>query len=118
MKLNAIFIPEHKTNILPLNDSEFLINTPITPSDEQISRIENPNEFALSISIPTQLLEITPSYFSGYDRIMSFFGANVWSDPSENPETIKPDTVLSFRHTNMKSKPLDQTVSHYCQSKL
>ncbi len=110
LKLNAIFIPEHKTNILPLNDSEFLISTPITPSDEQISRIENPNEFAFSISIPTQLLEITPSYFSGYDRIMSFFGANVWSDPSENPETIKPDTVLSFRHTNMYGLGLSSTL--------
>ena len=101
LKLNAIFIPKHETNILPLNDSEFLISTPITPNDEQISMVENPYEFALSISIPTQLLDITTSYFSGYDRIMSFFGANVWTGQWSNPEAIKADTVLSFRHTDM-----------------
>ena len=63
LKINAIFIPEHQTNILPLNDSEFLISSPITPKDEQIMSIKNPQEYALSISIPTLFFDITTSYF-------------------------------------------------------
>ncbi len=39
------------------------------------------------------------SYFSGYDRIVSFFGANVWSNLAFT-NTIA-DTVLSYRKTDV-----------------
>ena len=100
IKLNAIFIPQHNTNILPLNDPEFVISTPIVPKDEQILELDNPYEYGLSVNFPFGSKDITASYFSGYDRIMSFFGANVWSNQAFlNP--IIPDTVLSYRKTNV-----------------
>ena len=48
-----------------------------------------------------QSIDITASYFSGYDRIVSFFGANVWSEINKEPSTILPDTVLSYRKTKV-----------------
>ena len=41
VKINTVFIPEHKTNILPFNDSEFSISTPIEIKSEQIEKIKN-----------------------------------------------------------------------------
>ena len=79
LKLNAIFIPEHNPNTLPLNDPEFALSIPIVPTDEQIMELDNPHEYGISINIPFSSMDVTTSYFSGYDRIVSFFGANVWS---------------------------------------
>ena len=104
-KINAIIIPEHKINVLPFNDSEFAISTPIQIKSEQIEEINNPIEYALSIAFSNQFIDITASYFSGYDRIMSSFGANVWKTGSDNPQILEAvgtiDTVLSYRKTNM-----------------
>ena len=99
IKLNAIFIPEHNTNILPLNDSEFTISTPIVPTDEQIMDLNKPFEYGISINIPFYSMDITTSHFSGYDRIVSFFGANVWSNLAFTK--IIADTVLSYRKTDV-----------------
>ena len=101
-KLNAIFIPQHNTNILPLNDPEFALSIPIVPTDEQIMELDNPYEYGVSINIPFSSMDVTTSYFSGYDRIVSFFGANVWTDYTGNPQSIIAiDTVLSFRKTDI-----------------
>ena len=99
--LNAIFIPEHNSNVLPLNDPEFSLSVPIVPTYEQIMDLDNPYEYGLSINIPFSSMDVTTSYFSGYDRIVSFFGANVWTEPNSNPQSIIAiDTVLSFRKTD------------------
>ena len=99
LKLNAIFIPEHNPNTLPLNDPEFALSIPIVPKDEQIMELDNPYEFGLSLNYPFNSLDITTSYFSGYDRIVSFFGANVWSNLAFT--NIIADTVLSYRKTDV-----------------
>jgi len=102
LKLNAIFIPKHKPNTLPLNDPEFALSIPIVPTDEQIMDLDNPYEYGISINIPFSSMDVTTSYFSGYDRIVSFFGANVWTEPNSNPQSIIAiDTVLSFRKTDI-----------------
>ena len=100
LKLNAIFIPEHKPNTLPLNDPEFALSIPIVPTDEQIMELDSPYEYALSLNLPLNNLDITTSYFSGYDRIVSFFGANVWANQAFT-DPIVADTVLSYRKTEM-----------------
>ena len=99
MKLNTVFIPQHNSNILPLNDPEFAISSPIVPKDEQIMELENPYEYGLSMNFPFNSMDITTSYFSGYDRIVSFFGANVWSNKAFG--NIIADTVLSYRKTDV-----------------
>jgi len=100
IKFNAVFLPQLNTNVLPLNDPEFSISTPIVPKDEQILELNNPYEYGISINIPFNSMDITTSYFSGYDRIVSFFGANVWSNQAFL-DPIIPDTVLSYRKTNV-----------------
>ena len=101
LKLNTIFIPQHNTNVLPLNDPEFAISSPIVPKDEQIIQLDNPYEYGISMQFPINSIDITTSYFSGYDRIVSFFGANIWSDKNKDESTIMPDTVLSYRKTKV-----------------
>ena len=60
MKLNAIFIPEHKPNTLPLNDPEFALSIPIVPTDETVP-----------MSIPDPM---NPRYSYGGGKIISEFG--------------------------------------------
>jgi len=62
--------------------------------------LDNPYEYALSLNLPLNNLDITTSYFSGYDRIVSFFGANVWANQAFT-DPIVADTVLSYRKTEM-----------------
>ena len=101
IKINTVFIPNHKANILPLNDPEFAISSPIIPKNEQILSLNKNNEYGLAISYPFNSTELTLSYFSGYDRIVSFFGANVWANKAFDISSIIPDTILSFRKTNV-----------------
>jgi hypothetical protein len=115
LTLNSVFIPFHNTHVLPLNDPEFAISTPIVPKDEQINdmqhtpfplsfypfKVSPSYEYGFSINVPLESADITASYYSGNDRIMSFFGANLWTGQDSNPEAVKPDTVLSYRRTNM-----------------
>jgi len=112
LKFNAIFIPEHNTNTLPLNDPEFSISIPIVPKDEQIMELDNPNEYALSLNFPINTIDITTSYFSGYDRIVSFFGANVWANQAFT-DPIIADTVLSYRKTEMYGLGLSLLLSDF-----
>ena len=100
LKLNTVLIPQHNTNVLPLNDPEFAISIPIDPRDEQILVINEPFEYGLSITMPIQSIDITTSYFSGYDRIMSFFGVNFWTESDGDPQNGLIDTVLSYRKTD------------------
>ena len=52
LTFNALFIPRHSASILPLNDPEFAISSPIVPTDEQIMKLRNPNEYGISLHIP------------------------------------------------------------------
>ena len=100
MRINTIFIPKPIPNLLPLNDPEFAISSPIIPKDEQIMNLNKPyGEYGLSLNFPIGLTDLTFSYFSGYDKIVSLFGANVWSNQAFT--TITADTVLSYRKTNV-----------------
>ena len=101
IKLNGIFIPQHNANIIPFDDSEFAISIPIVPKEEQIRKLKNPYEYGLSLHLPISSMDITTSYFSGYDRIVSFSGVNLWTGQWSNPHAIKQDIVLSYRHTKM-----------------
>ena len=100
LKLNTVLIPQHNTNVLPLNDPAFAISIPINPRDEQILVINEPLEYGLSITMPIQSIDITTSYFSGHDRIMSFFGVNFWTESDKNIQNGIIDTVLSYRKTD------------------
>ena len=99
IRLNTIFIPKHSPNLLPLNDPEFAISSPIIPKDEQIMDLKESYEYGLSLNIPINYIDLTFSYFSGYDKIVSLFGANVWSNQAFT--TITADTVLSYRKTDV-----------------
>ncbi|MDP6570635.1 MAG: hypothetical protein QGF57_05285, partial [Candidatus Marinimicrobia bacterium] len=92
-KLNLVYIPKTASHIVPLDDPEFAINSPVSLRDDQIMKVNSP-EWGYSFTIPYSIMEFSTSYFSGYDRIVSFFGANVWSNQAfTNP--IVADTVFS-----------------------
>jgi hypothetical protein len=59
----------------------------------------NSPEWGYSFTIPYSIMEFSTSYFSGYDRIVSFFGANAWGYKTLTDTEI--DTVYSYRKTDM-----------------
>ena len=101
IRLNTIFIPKHSPNLLPLNDPEFAISSPIIPKEEQIMDLKESYEYGFSLNIPINYIDLTFSYFSGYDKTVSFFGANIWSDQAFNLASVIPDTILSYRKTDV-----------------
>ena len=99
MKMNLVYIPQTAAHIVPLDDPEFAINSPVSLRDDQIMKVSRP-EYGFSFTVPYSIFEFNTSYFSGYDRIVSFFGANVWSNQAfTNP--IVADTVFSYRKTDV-----------------
>ena len=113
LKLNTVLIPEHNTNFLPLNDPDFAISIPIDPRDEQILVINEPFEYGLSFTMPIQSIDITTSYFSGHDRIMSFFGVNFWTESDNNIQNGIIDTVLSYRKTDIYGLGISALLGDY-----
>ena len=113
LKLNTVLIPEHNTNFLPLNDPDFAISIPIDPQDEQILVINEPFEYGLSFTMPIQAIDITTSYFSGHDRIMSFFGVNFWTETDNNIQNGIIDTVLSYRKTDIYGLGISALLGDY-----
>ena len=110
MKLNFVISPFYNSHVIPLNDKEFPIglpiedpstNEPLEIKNEQIMNVSKPFEYGLSIMFPIKNIDITSSFFSGYDRAFSFFGANLWTGGNSNPDGIKTDIVLSYRKTQM-----------------
>ena len=98
-KFGLAVSPVHNTNRLPMNDPEFPVKLPASPSISQIIEVNNPTEFGGFIIKSFNFGEATLTYFSGYDRVFSSSGFNILL---ENNETFI-DTVFSYRKTEVMS---------------
>jgi len=102
IKLSTVIIPYHDMNILPINDDEMPISIDNLPKNMIFTEINKPLQYGISAQTNLNDIDFTLSYFSGYDNLMTFYGANLWGNSrTKDPNTAYIDTVLSFRQSNM-----------------
>ena len=66
MKLGLIFSPLHNTHRTPQNDDEFPIKLPVSPSEDQIMKIDGlPYELGVYINRSFSFGDISMNYFTG-----------------------------------------------------
>ena len=99
--IGLVFNANHKGTNIPINDSELPLELPL-PSNPIIEEVNKP-EYALRYRYSGSLFDVEISYFDGYDKTMSLFGANTWWDSagSQNIETAYIDTVLDYRKSEV-----------------
>ena len=101
MKLGLIFSPLHNTHRTPQNDDEFPIKLPVSPSEDQIMKIDGlPYELGVYINRSFSFGDISLNYFTGYDRLFNISGVNGFG---HGPSLSNPyiDVVYGYRKTNM-----------------
>lgn len=98
-KIGIYYSPLHHTNRLPIKDPDFPIQLPVTPRASQIISPKNPDEFGLTLQQNLNFADLSFTYFSGYDRLFSLSGSNVFTNQFQTVTIL--DTVFSFRKTNM-----------------
>ena len=101
MKLGLIFSPLHNTHRTPQNDDEFPIKLPVSPSEDQIMKIDGlPYELGTYINKSFSFGDISLNYFTGYDRLFNLSGVNGFG---HGPSLSNPyiDVVYGYRKTNM-----------------
>ncbi len=100
LKLSTVFSPLHSTNRLPLGDDDFPVELPVYPEPWEIFPISsNPHEIGVRGVWSTNLFDISASYFSGYDRIFNFKGANVYRTKATGQIKESADLVFGYRKT-------------------
>ena len=101
-KVGFVLIPDHHENLIPLNDSELPININGLREGMSINQPGKPYEYGMTFQKNFSNLDLTISYFSGHDRTMSPYGANVWVNSyNKSIETAFIDTVLGFRDSDI-----------------
>ena len=101
MKQGLIFSPLHNTHRTPQNDDEFPIKLPVSPSEDQIMKIDGlPYELGAYINRSFSFGDISLNYFTGYDRLFNLSGVNGFG---HGPSLSNPyiDVVYGYRKTNM-----------------
>ncbi len=101
MKLGLIFSPIHNTHRTPQNDDEFPIKLPVSPSEDQIMKIDGlPYELGAYINRSFSFGDISLNYFTGYDRLFNLSGVNGFG---HGPSLSNPyiDVVYGYRKTNV-----------------
>jgi len=98
-KLGFYYSPLHHTNRLPIKDPDFPIQLPVTPRSSQIISPKKPDEFGISLQQKLNFADLSFTYFSGYDRLFSLSGTNVFTNQFQTVTVL--DTVYSFRKTDM-----------------
>ncbi len=102
LKLSAVFSPLHSTNRLPLGDDDFPVELPVYPEPSEIFSISStPYETGIRGVWSTNIFDISASYFSGYDRIFNFKGANVYFNRLSNAPAPNAELVFGYRKSNV-----------------
>ena len=101
MKLGLIFSPLHNTHRTPQTDDDFPIRLPVSPSENQIMKIDAlPYELGAYINRSYSFGDISLNYFTGYDRLFNLSGVNGFG---HGPSLSNPyiDVVYGYRKTSM-----------------
>ncbi|MBC8311136.1 MAG: hypothetical protein H8E72_02435 [Candidatus Marinimicrobia bacterium] len=96
-KVGLVYLFEHSPHYLPLGDPEMPITIDSLPENLMVEEIHKPKQFGINFIAPVKDIDFTFSYFTGYDHLMSLFGASLWTDSINNTFGSYVDTVLSYR---------------------
>ena len=96
-KLGLVYLFEHTPHYLPLDDPEMPITIDSLPESLMIENIKKPRQLGINFVAPIHNIDFTFSYFTGYDHLMSLFGASLWTDSINKTFGSYVDTVLSYR---------------------
>ena len=96
-KLGFVYLFEHYSHYLPLDDPEMPITIDSLPKNLMVEKIKQPQQFGINFVVPLLDIDFTFSYFKGYDHLMSLFGASLWTDSINRTFGSYVDTVLSYR---------------------
>ena len=100
-KFQIIYIPGHTPHYLPLGDPEMPITIDSLPENLKIQNINKPQQLGVNFETPIHNIDFTFSYFTGYDHLMSLFGASTWTDNAGKLIAPYEDPLLSFRNTEV-----------------
>jgi len=100
-KFGVVILPEHVSNRVPLNDSQFPIMDGIDgmPRNPIINSVKKPFEYGGYISHSFDYSDITLSYLNIHDRTFGLKGVNIWSEQTQT--NFQGDTVLDYRSTEV-----------------
>ncbi len=97
--LEAVVIPAFQSNRLPIDDPDFPLfdigdnpfaALPVTR--KAVERVAENTEFGLRLQLPTSLVDLSVSYFNGFDRMPS--QSIIWKAEPTIPPGLVPDSVL------------------------
>ena len=100
-KLGLVYLFEHQPHHLPLDDPEMPITIDSLPENLYIEDIHKPQQLGINFVMPIHDVDFTFSYFTGYDHLMSLFGASLWTDSINKTFGSYVDTVLSYRSSEV-----------------
>ena len=100
-KLGLVYLFEHVPHYLPLDDPEMPITIDSLPENLNIKNINEPHQFGINLETTIHDIDFTFSYFTGYDHLMSLFGASLWTDSINKTFGSYVDTVLSYRSSEV-----------------
>ena len=108
MKLGLIFSPLHNTHRTPQNDDEFPIKLPVSPSEDQIMKIDGlPYELGVYINRSFSFGDISLNYFTGYDRLFNLSGVNGFG---HGPSLSNPYIDVEYGYRKMNVTGLGSTI--------
>ena len=101
LKFGLVFSPLHNTHRTPQNDNDFPIKLPVSPSEDQIMKIDGlPYELGAYVNRSFSFGDISLNYFNGYDRLFNLSGVNGFG---HGPDLSNPyiDVVYGYRKTSV-----------------
>jgi hypothetical protein len=94
-KISGMISPLHNTSRFPVDDPDYPLGLPVSPSKGQFIPINNPYEVAFYIQKSLQNFDFSFSHFRGYDRVFNVTGFALYKYGNIG---INPQTELKYSY--------------------
>ncbi len=94
-KVSGMVSPLHNTSRFPIDDPEYPLSLPVSPSVGQFLSINNPYESGFYLQKSMQNFDFTLSHFRAYDRVFNVSGFALYQFGSSG---INPQTEIKYSY--------------------
>ena len=94
-KVSGMVSPLHNTSRFPIDDPEYPLSLPVSPSRGQFLSINNPYESGIYLQKSMQNFDFTLSHFRGYDRVFNVSGFALYQYGTSG---INPQTEIKYSY--------------------